>query len=87
MKLNFIEKFKDKKLKKQKINEKKREKKTKTNVIFVKKKYFVKDCRLINVINRRELNVLRTILVKKKYQENDENELNFLKVITNDKYY
>ena len=31
-----------------------------------KKKYFARDYRSINVINRRELNILQSVLVKKK---------------------
>ena len=52
-----------------------------------KKKHFVKDCRSINVVNRRELNVLQTKLVKKKFQKNVENKSKFLKVIINNEYY
>ena len=61
MKLNLIEWFKNKKLKKKinKINEKIK------NIIFVKKKYFARNYQLINVKNQRKFNVLQIILVKK----------------------
>ena len=52
-----------------------------------KKKHFIKDCRLINVMNRRKLNVLQTIFVKKKFRKNVKKKSKFLKVITNDEYY
>ena len=80
MKLNFIERFKNKRLKRQKNKQKK-------YYFCEKKKYFVKNCRSNNVMNRRKLNVLQTILVKKKFQENLENESKFFEFITNDKYY
>ena len=38
-------------------------------------------------MNRRKFNVLQTILVKKKFQENVENELKSSRIITNDEYY
>ena len=38
-------------------------------------------------MNRRKLNVLQTKFMKKKFRENVEDELKFLKVITNDEYY
>ena len=38
-------------------------------------------------MNRRELNVLQMIFVKKKFQKNTKSESKFSKVITNDKYY
>ena len=39
------------------------------------------------MMNRRKLNVLQILFVKKNHQKNVENELNFLKNITNKKYY
>ena len=51
------------------------------------KKYFVKNYRSNNVMNRRKLNVLQTIFMKKKFQKNFESESKSLKVITNDEYY
>ena len=38
-------------------------------------------------MNRREFNILQSILVKENYQKNIENQLNFLKNIINEKYY
>ena len=38
-------------------------------------------------MNRRKLNILQTIFVKKKFRENAKNESKFPKVITNDEYY
>ena len=52
-----------------------------------KKKHFIKDCRSINVINRRKLNVLQIIFMKKKFQKNVKSESKFSKIIANDKYY
>ena len=55
MKLNFTKKFKNKKFRKKinKINEKIK------NIIFAKKeKYFARNYRLSNIMNRREFNVL-----------------------------
>ena len=52
-----------------------------------KKNHFVRNCRLVNVINRRKFNVLQILLVKKNHRKNVKNELNFLKNITNEKYY
>ena len=54
MKLNFTKKFK-----------KKKEKKIEKNVIFAKKKNISHEI----IVNRREFNVLQTILVKKKHQK------------------
>ena len=52
-----------------------------------KKKYFVKNYRSINVMNRRKLNVLQIIFVKKEFWKNVENESKSSKIITNDEYY
>ena len=38
-------------------------------------------------MNRRKLNVLQITFMKKNYQKNIEDELNFLKNITNEKYH
>ena len=38
-------------------------------------------------MNRRKLNVLQTIFVKKEFRKNIENESKFSKIITNDEYY
>ena len=86
MKLNFIEKSKDRGLKEKK-GKQKRKKDEQACYSCEKQKYFVKDCRSINVMNRRNLNVLQTILVKKEFQKNVEDELKFSKVIINDEYY
>ena len=85
MELNFIEKFKRKKFKKRKDKQSKRE--DKKYYFCEKKNYFARNCRSINVMNRRKLNVLQIILVKKKQLKKSKNESKFLKVITNDKYY
>ena len=88
IKLNFIEKFKNKKLKRRKNKQRKKRKKSEKKCYFYKKeKHFVKNCRSNNVMNRRKLNVLRKILVKKKFQKNFESESNSSKIITNDEYY
>ena len=51
-----------------------------------KKTHFVQNYRLINVINRREFNILQIISVKKKFQKNFKNKLKFLKTNIDNKY-
>ena len=86
MKLNFIDKFKKRELKKQ-WDKRGKKKDEQACYFYEKKKHFVKDCRSINVVNRRKLNVLQIKLVKEKFRENVENESKFPKVITNNEYY
>ena len=38
-------------------------------------------------MNQRKFNVLQILFVKKNHRKNIKNELNFLKNITNEKYY
>ena len=38
-------------------------------------------------MNRRELNILQIILIKKSHQENFENKLYISRIITNNEYY
>ena len=64
MKLNFIQRFKGQELKKKKDKQNKREKKSYS---CDKKRHFTRNCRLNNMMNRRELNVLQVLLVKKSH--------------------
>ena len=87
MKLNFIDKFNDRRLKEQWNKREKKKKSERACYSCEKKKYFVKDYRSINVMNRRKFNVLQIILVKKKFRENVKGELKSSKIIINDEYY
>ena len=86
MKLNFIDKFKRRGLKRQ-WGKREKKKGERTCYSCGKKEHFAKDCRSINVMNRRELNVLQTKFMKEEFRKNVENESKSPKVITNDEYY
>ena len=86
MKLNFVKLFKGrkfkKKMKRKKKNKRDTQKKSKKCYIYEKVKHFIKNCKSTNMMNWSQLNILRTIFVKKEFKEICNNDINILKIIT-----
>lgn len=85
MKLNFIERLKEKEFKGKRNKQNKQE--SKKCYSCEKKRHFARDYRLINVMNRRKLNVLQKMVMRERQSKEFESESKFSRVITNDEYY
>ena len=89
---NFKEKSHDDEITSMKINVIEHRKKEKNNRKDEKKcytcekiKHFARNCRSKNVMNRRQINVL--LKISNMINQNKKFENDFLKIITNEKYY